>query len=173
MRMNPGSRGGWEQRLPLKLCVRRDLSQKGGGLLSFNTTRGGSALRPRISIPVCFWVGWAIGGPKSQEAGFWGKHALNQKCIVLLKFLAREFIKGMVPALLVYNKESSIEPGAQMNNFVLLQVCGLKQMRFQRLYKSGEMERKTVYGKLKRLGRKYDTGEREQRNLKGGLKLCL
>ena len=35
--MNLGSRGGWEQRLPLKLCVRRDLSQKGGGLLAFNT----------------------------------------------------------------------------------------------------------------------------------------
>ena len=60
MRKNPGSRGGWEQRLPLKLCVRGDLSQKGGGLLSFNTTRGSSVPRPRISILVCFWVGWAI-----------------------------------------------------------------------------------------------------------------
>ena len=54
---------------------------------------------------------------KSLEAGFWGKHAWNQNCIVLLKLLAREFIKGMDPALLVYNKENSRVPGGIDDQF--------------------------------------------------------
>ena len=92
MRKNPGSRGGWEQRLPLKLCVRRDLSQKGGGLLSFNTTRGGSALRPRIPIPVCFWVGWAIRGMcwcEIWRAEVKISESRSEEAIILVPVLAR------------------------------------------------------------------------------------
>ena len=92
MRKNPGSRGGWEQRLPLKLCVRGDLSQKGGGLLSFNTTRGSSVPRPRISILVCFWVGWAIRGMcwcEIWRAEVKISESRSEEAIILVPVLAR------------------------------------------------------------------------------------